>query len=161
MSKSTIAILILVCTTPVFAGSTDVGKSHSEAFEKACGAGDIAGVMALYEDDAQVIWPGQGDVAKGKVAIEKLVSAYCKPGAGSLKLETQTSRQLSPAYVVNVGFWKNVVPGADGKTTEMEVRTTEVIHRGKDGRWRYIVDHASIGAPPAQTAPAAGKPASS
>ncbi|HYA35579.1 MAG TPA: SgcJ/EcaC family oxidoreductase [Candidatus Binataceae bacterium] len=155
------ALAALFCANPAFAGSTDIGMAHSEAFEKACGSGNIPQVMALYEDDADVIWPGQGDVAKGKDAIAKLVSGYCKPGAGQLKLESQSSRELSPSYIVNVGRWKSVAAGADGKPTELEVRTTEVLHRGKDGRWRYIVDHASIGAPPAQTAPAAGKPASS
>ncbi|MDQ6697379.1 MAG: hypothetical protein M3Z46_07980, partial [Actinomycetota bacterium] len=30
----------------------------------------------------------------------------------------------------------------DGQATEIPFRTTEVMHRGDDGVWRYIVDHA-------------------
>src|SRR5262249_35330721 len=48
------------------------GRAVSDAFAKAVAAGDLQAVMALYRDDATVIWPGQGEEAKGKAAIEPL-----------------------------------------------------------------------------------------
>ena len=37
--------------------------------------------------------------------------------------------------------------GPDGKPITARVRTTELLHRSK-GKWRYVIDHASIGLPP-------------
>ena len=46
-------------------------KTVSDAFSKAFEACDVPAVMALYEDDAVVIWPGQGEFAIGKPAYRK------------------------------------------------------------------------------------------
>jgi uncharacterized protein (TIGR02246 family) len=147
------ALLMIAFAAPALADSTAVAKEHSETFSKACAAGDIPGVLALYEDDATVIWPGQGEVAKGKAQAEKLVAATCKAGNQPLKLKSQDSTQVGDDYIVNVGMWEDTVPGPDGKPMTVDVRTTEVLHRN-NGKWRYVVDHASIGMPP----PAASTP---
>lgn len=146
--------LILALTSTVLADSkTSEGKAVSEAFEKTCSSGDIPGVMALYEDDATAIWPLQGEVAKGKPSIEKLVTATCKP-TNQFKLISQESRPIGDDYILNIGRWENVVPGPDGKPVKVELRTTELLHID-GGKWRYVVDHASIGLPPQPTATAA------
>jgi hypothetical protein len=74
-----------------------IGMAHSEAFGKACAAGDIPGVLALYEDDATVIWPNEGEIAHGKAEIEKLARALCKTGQPGPKLKSQNSKQVPPA----------------------------------------------------------------
>lgn len=147
----------MMSVAPALADATGAGRGVSDAFQKACSAGDIPAVMNLYEDDATVIWPGQGEVAKGKPAIEKLAVGLCKPSSGELKLISQEAKPLGKDYILNVGRWETTAPGPDGKPVKMEVRTTELLHRS-GGKWRYSVDHASIGLPPP---PAPGKAAAS
>jgi uncharacterized protein (TIGR02246 family) len=140
--------LVLFLAASASADPAAVGKKVSEAFQKACSAGDVPGVMALYEDDATAIWPGQGEVAKGKEAIQKLVTANCKPSVmGSLELKSQDSKAIGRDYILNVGRWENTVTGPDGKPEKMDVRTTEILHRS-NRKWRYFIDHASVGLPP-------------
>lgn len=151
---ASIALLLFLFASSAAADPNDIGMAHSEAFAKACAAGDIAGVLALYEDDATVIWPNEGEVAHGKAEIEKLARALCKSGQPAPKLKSQNSKQVAPDYVVNVGTWDATATGPDGKPVTSEIRTTEVIHL-VNGKWRYTVDHASIGLPPQPPAAAA------
>ena len=155
MKKLAISTLILLAlSAPALADSAaEIGKSVSDAFDKACGSGNIPEVLALYESDAIVIWPGEGQIAHGKAEIEKLAKDLCKPGA-KLKFISQESRALGHDYVINVGRWESQSTGPDGKPVAAEVRTTELLHK-RDGKWRYEVDNASIGlpSPPPAAAP--------
>src|SRR5207237_10655774 len=80
MKKSLLFALFLSIAIPamVHADATSDAKAHSEAFSKAMASCDVPAVVALYEDDAIVIWPGESDEAKGKSQIEKVVSNTCK-----------------------------------------------------------------------------------
>lgn len=146
MRAAAIGVLIAALVTPALADSAAPGKEVSESFQKACSASDIPAVMKLYEDDATVIWPGAGQIAKGKAEIQKLATGLCKP-SGDLKLVSQESKSIGGDYILNVGRWEGTEPGPDGKPSKFEVRTTELLHRS-GGKWRYAVDHASIGLPP-------------
>ena len=147
ISASIALALILFASAAAADQANDIGAAHSQAFAKACGSGDIPGVLALYEDDATVIWPGQGQVAHGKAEIEKLATGLCKAGQPGPTLRSQNSKQVAPDYIVNVGMWELTASGPDGKPVTSQVRTTEVIHL-VNGKWRYTVDHASVGLPP-------------
>jgi ketosteroid isomerase-like protein len=54
---------------------------------------------------------------------------------------------LDASHILNVGRWEATVPDPDGRPTTAVVRTTELLVK-ENGVWRYLVDHASIGAPP-------------
>jgi uncharacterized protein (TIGR02246 family) len=130
-----------------------------EAFLKAAEAGDLAGVMALYADDAEVIWPGLGEEARGKKAIEPLAREFLaglKSGT-KLVLKSVTARRLGPDLVVNSARWEEISTGPDGKPTTKTLRTTEISTMEGDKRV-FLVDHASIGWPPTPP-PAGGRPA--
>ena len=58
-------------TIPAHADAVAEAKAANDAFSKAFEACDVPAVMALYEDNAVLIWPGQGEFAIGKPAIEK------------------------------------------------------------------------------------------
>lgn len=146
-------VLLGALVTPALADSAATAKDVSESFQKACSSGDIPAVMQLYEDNATVIWPMEGQFAKGKPAIQKLAAGLCKP-SGALKLISQESKPIGDNYIINVGRWEDNAPGPDGKPSKIEVRTTELLHRSA-GKWRYQVDHASIGLPPPPPPPAA------
>ncbi|HEY2773116.1 MAG TPA: SgcJ/EcaC family oxidoreductase [Candidatus Binatia bacterium] len=141
-------ILVAASATLARADANAEGRAVSEAFEKACNSGDVAAVMELYEDDATAIWPGEGEIAKGKPGIHKLVADLCKASAKATnKLVSQQSIAVGKDHILNVGRWTATGPGPDGKPSTVEIRTTELLHKS-GGKWRYVVDHASIGLPP-------------
>ena len=150
---SVVFIVVLMTAAPARPDAAADGRAVSDAFAKAVAAGDLAGVLALYRDDASVIWPGQGEEAKGKAAIETLAKGLLAGmKGGSLVLKSQESTPLGDGYIVNVGRWENTVATPDGKRVTLVVRTSEVLAK-TDGKWLYLVDHASVGLPPP---PAAG-----
>jgi uncharacterized protein (TIGR02246 family) len=144
--------LVVALASPVFADATADAKAHDEAFAKACEAGDIKAIMALYADDAVVVWPGAGEEAKGKAAIEKLVPGLCNPKTGAKAvMKSLEAMPLGDSYIAIHGRWEVTQTGPDGKPATAQIRTTEVIVKSGAG-WRYVVDHASVGVPPPQAA---------
>ena len=145
-------VLVMALAARAFADATADAKAHDEAFAKACGAGDVKAVVALYTDDAFVIWPGVGEEARGKAAIEKLATNFCDPKANTKPvLKSDVGVQLDPSHIAIIGHWEVTQTGPDGKPTTSQIRTSEIIVKTAGG-WRYVVDHASIGQP-------AGEPA--
>jgi ketosteroid isomerase-like protein len=92
-------------------------------------------------------------VATGKEAIEKVVKATCSGVKPSLKEVSSEPRWVGRDYIINVGMWDAAGTGADGKPTKVRIRTSELLHRS-GGKWRYVVDHASVGMAPAVNAAA-------
>jgi uncharacterized protein (TIGR02246 family) len=132
---------------PAAADPTADGRAVSDAFAKAVAAGDVPAIVALYRDDASIIWPGQGEEAKGKPAIEALAKKLVAEKSGTIVLKSQDSIPLGDGYIVNVGRWENTLKTPAGKTQTVVIRTSEVLQK-TDGKWLYLVDHASIGLPP-------------
>ena len=66
-------------------------------------------------------------------------------------LKSVVGRELGSGYVVTDGRWELVTKNPDGTSTVAIVRTTEVL-KETAGKWRYVVDHASVGVPPAPAA---------
>jgi uncharacterized protein (TIGR02246 family) len=149
VTRSSIAatLLVLGVSAPAFADANTVARAHSEAFARACASGKLDAVLALYEDDAIVVWPGQGEEAKGKAAIEKLAAALCNAKDPAPVLKSVEGRQLGKDYVATHGRWEQSSKAPDGTTAVVVIRTTEVL-KETGGKWRYVVDHASIGVPP-------------
>jgi len=79
MRNWSVVVLVIALAAPAFADATADARAHDEAFAKACEAGDVKRVLALYADNAVVVWPGAGEEAKGKAAIEKLIPDHCNP----------------------------------------------------------------------------------
>jgi uncharacterized protein (TIGR02246 family) len=127
-------------------------RAHSDAFARAFNAHDANAILALYADDARIVWPGQGDEAIGKSEIAKRVDALLKAFPTSrLTLKTQDAVDLGDGYIVTVGHWEQSFTTPDGQAATAQVRTTEVL-RKRAGKTLYVIDHASIGVPPT-TAP--------
>jgi ketosteroid isomerase-like protein len=139
---------ILMCAGSALADPAAVVKAHSDAFGKSFNSCDVPAALNLYEDNAVLIWPGEGEVAHGKAAIAKVIKAECSGTAkSSLKQISSDSRAIGKDYIINVGMWDDTMTGADGKQMTARVRTTELLHRS-NGKWRYVIDNASIGLPP-------------
>jgi uncharacterized protein (TIGR02246 family) len=139
-------VLVLVLAAPALADPTADAKAVGDAFGKAMAAGDVDAVLALYRDDATIIWPGRGEEAKGKADIERVARASLASAPKDLRLVPQSNeaRALGNDYIVNVGRWEMSFTTPRGQHVTQTVRTSEVLQR-TDGRWLYLVDHASVG----------------
>ena len=137
------AVLAVLLASTAFADPTADARAVADAFGKAVAAGDADAVIALYADDARVVWPGAGEAATGKAAIAALVRrelpALQKAEPTLVSLDAEP---VAPGVLVVVGRWEQGSPGE-----RSEVRITEVLVR-RDGAWKYLVDHASVGAGP-------------
>lgn len=142
-------VLALVCAlaAPALADADAEAKKVTEAFKAAMDAGKVDAVLALYADDAFVIWPGQGEEAHGKAEIEKVVRATLAGPTVSFTPVSSQATMLDDTHLVNVGRWETAFKTPDGKRHLLQVRTSEVLVK-KGGAWLYQVDHASVGTPP-------------
>ncbi len=123
-------------------------KALGDKFGAAVAAGDVGAVLALYTDDAWVIYPGQGDEAHGKAAIEAMLKRLIGTMQSTpLVQKSSDAIAIDATHIVNVGRWEMTV-GQPGRTHQtVTVRTTELLVND-NGTWRYRVDHASVGMPP-------------
>jgi uncharacterized protein (TIGR02246 family) len=149
--------LAFVALSAMFAGLAHAdavaeAKIVNDAFSKAFEACDIPSVMGLYEDDAVLIWPGQGEFAIGKPAIEKVIKGYCTgTSRPSIKVISSDARPVGLDHIIHFGQLDTTIAGPDGKPITVRVRTSELLHKSH-GKWRYEVDHASAGLPPSSAA---------
>jgi len=157
MNRWVLLSILCLAAVPALAGPTEDAMAHSKAFERGVNARDAKAVLALYATDARVIWPGQGEEATGKAEAEKLIADLLKqlPKDAKITLKSQTAIPLAGGYIATVGHWTQSFTDPDGKQQTADIRTSEIIKTEK-GKTLYVVDHASIGAPPPPDA--AGQP---
>jgi uncharacterized protein (TIGR02246 family) len=139
------AALIAVTAGSVRADPAADAHALGEAFARAVASGDVDAVLDLYADDARAIYPGRGQEARGKAALRAMLEREL-PSMRKLPITQKASDAiaLDDTHLMNVGRWE--IAGADGRPATT-IRTSELLV--KDGaRWRYLVDHASIGTPP-------------
>ena len=143
------ALFLCLATRPALADTAADARAHSDAFARAFNAHDAKAILALYADDARIVWPGQGDEAIGKSEIAKRVDALLKAFPTSrLTLKTQDAVDLGNGYIATIGHWEQSFTTPDGQAATAAVRTTEIL-RKRGGKTLYVIDHASIGVPPA------------
>ncbi|WP_040839906.1 YybH family protein [Nocardia brevicatena] len=102
----------------------------AEFFLERANAGDVEGVVALYEPGAVLAYPA-GQLSIGH---ERIRSVYTEFLAGKPKLES--AGQQRP--IVNGDFALTSTLLSSGDVT------VEVAHRQPDGSWRWIIDQPSI-----------------
>jgi uncharacterized protein (TIGR02246 family) len=142
--------LAIVCALARDAGAdaTADARALGERFGAAVAAGDVGAILALYTDDAYVMYPGRGDEAHGKAEIEAMLKReIATMRATPLVQKTSDAIAIDATHIVNVGRWEMVVGRPGERHETVTVRTTELLVN-ENGTWRYRVDHASIGAPP-------------
>ena len=148
--STTLLAVALVCALgrTVSADPAADARALGEKFAAAVAAGDVGAILALYTEDAHVIYPGRGDEAHGKAEIEAMLKReIAAMRATPLVQKTSDAIAIDPTHIVNVGRWEMTV-GQPGHTHQtLTVRTTELLVN-ENGTWRYRVDHASVGTPP-------------
>ena len=112
-----------------------------EAWQKAFLAGDVDALIELYEDDAVFVMPSMEIVAKGKVEIRAAWAGLIALGSvDSIDIiERDEHIDGNTAYAHQHGVLKGEM---GGEPVEIPFRATEVMRRGTDGSWRYVIDHA-------------------
>jgi len=125
-----------------------IAREVGEKFAAACNDAKVDAVLALYRDDARVVYPGAGQTATSKAELKKLVSATCVPGAPKFKLVGYKAVWADAAHTVvaALGDWTVSGVGPDGTPASAPVRSVEVLVKTGPG-WQYVGDHASAGIP--------------
>ncbi len=138
--------------TPLSAAALDSVKAVDAAFAAAMNARDTAAVFATYAADARVMPPDSPALVGA--AAHPLLASLISGGASDVTLNSTTVYGVGDlAYTVGTASFK--MGGALNT-----VKYTEVLRRGDDGKWRYVVDMFSDIAPqkPPVNAPAATAP---
>lgn len=102
-------------------------------FEKALNAGDVEGLVSLYEPNASLV--GQdGQPAIGHDAIRAMIKAFADMKSQiSLKIEKTVS--AGDDLAVCYGAWTMTAGGQ-----EVTGKSVEVVRRQPDGTWLFAMD---------------------
>ena len=113
-------------------------ESAHRLFEDRFNAGDLDGMLALYEDGATFV-RGANDYVQGKAALGEGLQAFLGT-RGKIRLETRYAVQHGDLALLS-NQWTLTGTGDDGQPFTSTGRTVEVVRRQPDGRWLYVIDH--------------------
>jgi uncharacterized protein (TIGR02246 family) len=102
-------------------------------FEKALNAGDLEGLVALYEPDATLI-PQPGLEAKGRDAIRQALAPLVE-GKAQIDLRVGRTVRSGDELAATYGVWTMKMGDQ-----ELSGRTIEVVRRQPDGTWLFVID---------------------
>jgi uncharacterized protein (TIGR02246 family) len=104
-----------------------------KAFEKLFAAGDLEGLMELYEPDA--VFTNARGAHAGSDAIRKVLQGYLSTGA-SIRMNESVAFEAGDLALVH---WSWTMDFPDGRTAEGA--TAEVLRRSADGTWKFVLDN--------------------
>ena len=102
-------------------------------FEARFAAGDLDGLLSLYEDGA--VFANAAGAHTGSEAIREVLAGYLSTGAS---ITMNDSVALEPGDLASV-HWSWTMGFPDGR--EAEGATAEVLRRQPDGSWRFLIDN--------------------
>ena len=106
-------------------------------FAKMFSAGDLEGVMALFEPGAQLI-PQPGALPVSGAAIRQTLQGFL---ALQPSISIQTTGVVKTQDVALLrSKWTLSGQGADGRPVKMSHRSVEVVRRQADDTWRFLID---------------------
>jgi len=110
----------------------------SATFAKVFNARDKAALVSLYEQNAVLTIDG-AEVARGHAAIAAMMAPMFE---SPLKLVARcsTCHESGDTAVVRTDWTLTAPDGA----TAMQGGSAEVLRRGADGRWRFVIDDATF-----------------
>jgi uncharacterized protein (TIGR02246 family) len=107
------------------------------SFSDRVDAGDLDGLVSLYEPDA-VFEPEPGTVVHG---VDEIRAALAVLLALRPTMTTEIAQVLvSGDIALVVNEWSMTGTGPDGSTVHQGGRSADVVRRGADGAWRVVVD---------------------
>ncbi len=142
-----LCILTALLSAPLFAADSGA-QALDNAWVKGVKAGDIEAVVALYAPDAMLYPPGEM-AAKGRDAIRAVWGGFLSANTVTECKLYETGYRTSGDTSMGWGrFSLTFQPKAGGAPATLEGRYSDVAVK-KDGKWLYILDHASAPLPPA------------
>lgn len=128
------------------AAELEAVKAVDAAFAAGMNAKDTAAVFAVYAPDAKLM--PQDSPALDEAAAHQLIVGLLAAGANDFVLTSTTAYGIGDlAYLVGTASYKMA-------GVSETVKYTEVLRKGADGKWRYVVDmFSNIAAPAPAPAP--------
>lgn len=121
-------------------------KSLSRSMLDAFLAEDAAGVAENYAEDA-VLYGPNGEQVQGREACRQVFEAMFEQ-LHVVDFQWDDERETHGDVAFHWGSWNWVAEvRATGARMEIRARTSDVRRLGPDGRWRIVVDHASVPVP--------------
>ncbi len=113
-------------------------------FAERASAGDVEGLLALYEDGAAFLAP-DGRTARDRAALREQFRALL---SGRPRLTATAARAviagdialMSSGWRLSFGDQRSRGAGAHAAVAEIEGASSEVARRQTDGSWRYVID---------------------
>ena len=106
-------------------------------FERLLNAGDLDGLMTLYETEAALM-PMPGSVVVGATGVRAALAGFIamKP---AIKTNGRLVAQTGDLALL-ANDWTLDVDGPEGKRATMSGSAIEIARRQKDGRWLFAMD---------------------
>jgi enoyl-CoA hydratase len=114
-------------------------ESLGRLFAERASAGDLEGLMSLYEDGAAFVGPDGGHAAGTAAIRERLKSLL----ALSPHISPVSSELVLAGDVALISNRWRISFGGDDRQTGFDGTSTEVARRQVDGSWRYVIDSPS------------------
>jgi enoyl-CoA hydratase len=112
-------------------------------FAERVNAGDLDGLLSLYEESATFVGP-DGGMASGSDAIRERLQGLL---AMAPEITPTSSRTVFAGDVALMSNrWRMSLGGDDGPPTGLDGTSTEVARRQPDGGWLYVIDNPSLAA---------------
>lgn len=125
----------------------DSPKALQEAFAAAVEAEDAEALAALYMADAVSYGP-DGTTSTGRAEIAASWAPFFDNFDGfSVEIVQTGERAVGKSHAAWGTWTMSATPVGGGEPTVWMGRFTDVSEKAADG-WRYVVDHASMNAPP-------------
>ncbi|GAQ62818.1 YybH family protein [Streptomyces scabiei] len=116
--------------------SNDI-ETHQEMFGEAFNSGDADAVNSMYTEDAVGVWdPGVPLTGQARRDRVKEFMSY-GPTVDAKVLQTLVTGDTALLIVE----WSMETKDADGGPEHLEGVAVDVLERGGDGNWRYVIDN--------------------
>ncbi len=108
-------------------------------FEERFNAGELEGLLDLYESGAVLI-PQPGVPAVDGTALRHALEQFLQTGATLELGESKVIRADGIALVIHDGHLSGV-KAPDGSVADLKSRSSDVVRRQHDGTWRIVIDN--------------------
>ena len=113
---------------------SELAKQLNDKWNAAFNRGDAAGVADLYADDA-VLSPGNGEVLKGRDAIQGLFQSFIDNGVHDHTIDIIEAHQ-SGDVLYEVAKWQAHGKDENGKSVSFGGVLVNTFRHNAEGHWR-------------------------
>ena len=142
MKRTVLAALFVALTLSAFQPAQAQTKTDAEAIQTladewtaAWNAGDVAGLLATYADDA-VRMPPNGPTYSGKAAIEEAFTSFFEEFSGELDWPTDEIIVAGDWAFHRGTFTADLTPLGEGEVMHVGGEVLVIFQRQSDGSWK-------------------------